>query len=142
MPRNRVYIASKADSMEEKVRELADELERRGYVVVYDWTRAMIPKPYTAYPRESNKAAKDMLMSVMHCDIVIVLCTEKGGVGYHIETGAALIAGIAVELISGALSKRIYAVGQGNDRSLFHVNEYVTRLPDIQSLLAELPPVP
>lgn len=142
MPGNRIYIASKADSMEEKVRELTEELEQRGYVVVYDWTSVEVPKPYVDYPKESDRVGNDMLLAVLHSDIVIVLCTEVGGVGYHIETGAALIAGIVASFVIGLNRKRIFAVGPGNDRSLFHMNNRVTRLPDIESLLAELPPVP
>jgi hypothetical protein len=134
---NRVYIASKLGPMEEKVRDLRLQLEELGYEVIYDWTEHPVPKPFEEHVEEATEAADNMVRAVMQCDVLIVLCADRG-LGMHIETGGALVASLALPFITGQSGKRIYIVGDGNNRSVFYFHNMVVRLPDISALLAEL----
>ncbi len=138
MPKNnRVYIASKVGPMESSVRELKLKLEQMGFVVIYDWTEHPIEKPFEQHIQEATVAANEMAKAVMKCDILIVLYAE-GGIGFHIETGGALVSSIILSFITGQKKKHIYIVGEGNDRSVFYFHESVRRVPDTESLLEEL----
>lgn len=134
---NRVYIASKLGTMEPVVTALKSSLEEQGYVINYDWTEHPVAKPFAEHARHAHEAAENMARAVMECDVLVVLCAPNG-VGYHIETGGALVTGIILQFIQGQGAKRIYVVGEGNDRSVFYYHASVTRLPDIESLLREL----
>lgn len=137
MPNKRVYIASKLGSMEPAVRALKSELERRGYIITYDWTEVPIQKPFADHQRIAHEAAEKMARAVMECDIMVVLCAPNG-LGYHIETGGALVTSIVLEFIQGQRTKRLFVVGDGNDRSIFYFHDSVSRLPDVEALLTEL----
>ena len=138
--RQRVYVASKVSRMEGVVQELISWLEERGYSVPYDWTQYPVLKPYELHAIEAAQAAEKMARAVMECDILIVLCA-KNGVGYHIETGGALVASIVLGFITGQQQKKIYVVGEGNKRSIFYYHPTVERVATIfalQSLLQKL----
>ncbi len=137
----RFYIASKVGLMDEAVNALRDELVRRGYVEIYDWRQNVIEKPFEDHSDQVEKAAEAMAYAVMHCDILIVM-TALGGIGYHIETGGAFIASIILHFITGQkpqVQKRIFVVGEYNNRSVFYFHPLVTRLPDVPALLEHLP---
>jgi hypothetical protein len=136
----KVYIASKLNSMEETVQRLKAELELRGYEIPYDWTLHPISKPYSSHANEAHTAADNMIRAIMSCDILVVLCAPNG-LGLHIETGGALVAGGIQAYISERQQKRIYVVGEHNDRSVFYFHTSVTRIPDIPALLTVLPPL-
>lgn len=141
--KNRVYIASKVGLMDEAVRQLRRELERRGYVIIYDWTEVIVEKPFADHPEQVREASMAMAKAVMNCDIMIVL-TAPGGIGYHIETGGALVASMILHFITGQepqVEKRLFVVGADNERSVFYFDPLVTRLPDILALLRHLPPI-
>ncbi len=141
MKNNRVYIASKVGPMESSVKDLRDELERRGYEIVYDWTTLPILKPFEEHIDQATEAAEAMARAVMECDILIVLFADAG-IGFHIETGGALVASIIQTFIGGEQKqKRIYVVGEGSGRSVFYFHKSVQRLPDVIALLEELPQV-
>ncbi len=120
--------------MEAVVRDLFHILTILGYVVAYDWTENPVPKPFEKHANLAAEAAERMARAVMECDILIVLCSPNG-VGYHIETGGALVAGIILAFIGAGPRKRIYVVGEGNDRSVFYFHQSVTRVPDIPTFL-------
>lgn len=134
---NRVYIASKVGPMETSVKELRTALENLGYVINYDWTENPISKPFQDNIDQATKAAEAMATAVMECDILIVLYAE-GGIGFHIETGGALVSSIILSSITGQKKKRIFVVGPGNDRSVFYFHKSVERVPDIATLIEEL----
>lgn len=138
--KNRFYIASKVGKMDEVVNVVRDELIRRGYVELYDWRLDTIEKPFVDHQDQVAKVAKAMAYAIMNCDILIVL-TAPGGIGYHIETGGALISSIITHFITGQEQKRIFIVGDDNERSVFYFLPWVTRLPDIPTLLEHLPSV-
>lgn len=138
MKNNRVYIASKVGPMEEEVKELKITLEYMGFQIVYDWTRMPVAKPFEDHLEESTQAAEAMAKAVMECDILIVLFAQAG-IGFHIETGGALVASIIQSFIGGKQKqKKIYVVGEGNDRSIFYFHKSVQRIPDVSTLLEEL----
>lgn len=137
MEKKRVYIASKLGSMEPAVRILKETLERIGFQIIYDWTERPVVKPFEKNLAEAAEAAQQMTQAVMQCDILIVLCAE-GGIGYHIETGGALVASVILSMVTGQPHKQIYVVGEGNDRSIFYFHPLVKRLPDVIGLLGEL----
>lgn len=134
---NRVYIATKVNRMEGAVASLRRELEARGYEIIYDWTEYPIERPFREHLEQAHEAAEKMALAVMRCDILVVLYAE-GGLGFHIETGGALVTSIILSYITGQKPKRIYVVGDGNERSVFYFHNSVTRLPDVERLLAEL----
>lgn len=136
----RVYIASKFNRSEPQVQALRVQLEARGYDIVYDWTETPVPKPFSVYPQEAHMAAEEMAKAVMHCDIIIVLLAPDG-LGMHIETGGALVAGIILQFIAGQKRKRILVVGEGNERSVFYFHKSVERVSDVESVLERLLPV-
>lgn len=135
MAGNRIYIAGKVGKGEEAVKGLIRALAALGYEVTYDWTLDPIQKPFEGNP-EAALAAERMARGVMEADIVIVLCQKEGGVGYHIETGGALIASLVLTFIQGQQKKRIYVVGEGNDRSVFYFHPAVTRIESIGDIIA------
>lgn len=134
---NRVYIASKIGPMNKKVQALRKILEQHGYVINYDWTEKVVPKPFEEHLSEATDAAEAMAKAVMQCDILIVLCAP-GGVGYHIETGGALVASIILSFITGQKKKQLYVVGEGNDKSVFYFHQSVIRVHTVLSLLPYL----
>ena len=136
--RNRVYIASKLGLKEVEVARVKEELERRGYVITYDWTQNPVPKPFRDHPEEAHKAAEAMAEAVRVCDILIVLCAPDG-LGMHIETGGALVTSIILTLITKEEHKRIFVVGDANERSVFYFHKSVARLSNVEELLDELP---
>lgn len=136
MPGNkplRVYIASKVGLMEPVVRELKAFCESIGMEFVFDWTEKPVRKPFEQYKESSHQAAENMIRTVMECDILVVLFAE-GGIGFHIETGGALVAGIISSFVTGRQHKRIYVVGPGNDWSVFYFHNSVTRVEDVETL--------
>lgn len=135
---NRIYIAGKVGGGEATVQALKSELERRGYVVPYDWTQKPVTKPFEHNPL-AEVAADNMLKTAVECDIIIVLCTTEGGAGYFVETGAALVAALVLGFITGQTRKRVIAVGKGNDRSIFFFHKQVERVPSIEVLLERIP---
>jgi hypothetical protein len=138
MPSNRlVYIASKFGIMESSVQRLKTTLEERGYRINFDWTVEPISKPFEQNAQQAHEAAERMARAVMECDIMIVLCAPNG-LGYHIETGGALVTSIILDLITKQRRKQIYVIGQGNDRSVFYFHDSVIRLPTVDSLLEVL----
>ena len=138
--KNRVYIASKLGPMEEQVRTLRDELTRRGYVIIYDWTEHPVQKPFAEHVEEAHAAAEAMAEAVRCCDILIVLCAPNG-LGMHIETGGALVTSIILSFITKQEQKQIYVIGDGNERSVFYFHRSVTRLPSEAALLELLPDI-
>jgi hypothetical protein len=135
---NRVYIASKVGPMEQEVRELKEKLVKLGFQIIYDWTELPVMKPFEEHIEEATLAAENMARAVMECDILVVLFA-KGGIGFHIETGGALVASIIQSFIGGEQKKKkIYIVGDGNDKSIFYFHKSVRRLPDTGALLEEL----
>lgn len=130
---NRVYIASKMDLMEPQVRALGAQFKERGYIVPYDWTEHPVIKPFSKHRKAANFAAEKMARAVMECDIMVVLCAEHG-LGYHIETGGALVTSVVLNFVTGQKRKRIFVVGPGNHRSIFYFHETVIRL-DHEDLL-------
>ncbi len=139
MSGKRIYIASKVGPMEEEVKRLKNTLESRDYNILYDWTENPVSKPFQDHPEQSARAAHDMAQAVMNCDILIVLFAE-GGIGFHIETGGALVSSIILSMITGQSKKEIYVVGNGNDRSVFYFHDSVKRLDTVEELLEELCP--
>ncbi len=135
MAGNRVYVAGKVGKGEEAVKSLIGHLEALGYTVTYDWTLYPIQKPFEGN-HDAALAAERMARGVMEADIVIVLCQKEGGVGYHIETGGALIASLVISYIQGERRRRIYLVGEGNDRSVFYFHPAVTRVGSIEDIIA------
>lgn len=124
--------------MEQAVTELKMELEQRGFQINYDWTTLPVMKPFEDHIEEATLAAEAMARAVMECDILIVLFADAG-IGFHIESGGALVASIIQTFIGGASKqKKIYIVGEGNGRSIFYFHKSVKRLPDVSALLNEL----
>lgn len=138
--RNRVYIASKVNNNEANVQELRDELVRRGYEIVYDWTANPVPKPFEEHAEEAGRAALAMVEAVRVCDHFILLCAPNG-LGMYIEMGGTLVTSIILNLITHQHQKRIFVVGEGNDRSVFYFAPSVERLPDMSALLEHFPPL-
>lgn len=134
----RFYIGSKLGTMEAAVRSLASELVARGYENACDWTAMNVARPYDAHPDEADVASERMFRAVLEADIVIILCAPDG-LGYHIETGVALGAGAMAHVIGTEHCKHIFVVGEGNERSMFYYHRSVTRVPDTEALLEQLP---
>ncbi len=121
--------------MDDEVRKLKVILEDTGlFEINYDWTANPVRKPFEENIDQASRAAEAMAKAVMECDILIVLSAE-GGIGYHIETGGALVTGIILSFITGQKKKEIYVVGEGNDRSVFYFHRSVRRVPDQNSLI-------
>jgi hypothetical protein len=135
---NRVYIAGKVGK-EGAVRELIAVLEKRGYFTPFDWTTVSLEKPFKDDP-STPASAERMMRGAIEADIVVVLCQKEGGIGYHIETGAAIASCFASPFALGGRRKRVYAVGEGNDRSAFYFHPAVTRVDTVESLLALFQP--
>lgn len=133
MEGNRVYVAGKVGRGEGVVKILVARLERLGYSITYDWTLDPVRKPFEGNP-DAVAAAERMARGIMEADIVIVLCQKEGGVGYHIETGGALVASLVLSFVQGERRRRIYLVGEGNDRSVFYFHPAVTRIASIEEL--------
>ncbi len=134
MEGRRIYVAGKTGK-EGAVKNLIARLSELGYIVTYDWTLYAIQKPFKDNP-EAALAAERMARGVMEADIVIVLCQKEGGVGYHIETGGALIASLVMSFMQGEQNRRIYLVGDGNERSIFYFHPLVIRVNSVEDLLA------
>jgi hypothetical protein len=130
---NKVYVAGKVGNSEEAVKRVIKQFETLGYQITYDWTLHMIQKPFEGNPA-AVEAAERMARGVMEADTVVVLCQSEGGVGYHIETGGALIASLVLGFIQGERRRRILAVGEGNHRSVFYYHPAVTRVDTVISL--------
>ena len=133
----RVYIASKVNKMEKEVNSLKEKLLEMGHSIIYDWTQYPVEKPFADNVPTATVAADNMAKAVMNCDVLIVLCAE-GGIGYHIETGGAMVASIILSYVTGKPQKEIYVVGEGNDRSVFYFHESVKRVDSVDELLKEL----
>lgn len=140
MEDNSVYIAGKVGN-EREVRCLIAKLEKKGYSVPFDWTAISLEKPFANDP-SSPVAAERMIRGAKEAGTVIVLCQKKDGVGYHIETGAAIVSSLMPPFDRAGHTKRIYAVGEGNDRSVFYFHHAVTRIDTVESLLDLLPDRP
>ena len=105
--------------------------------MIYDWTEHPVAKPFEEHIEEATAAADAMAHAVMECDILIVLYAE-GGVGFHIETGGALVSSIILSFITGQKKKHIYIVGEGNDKSVFYFHKSIKRLSNVDMLKQEL----
>ena len=135
---NRIYIASKLNLMEREVNSLKTVLEERGYEFIYDWTANPVPKPFEQHQKQAHAAAEAMAEAVRCCDILILLCAPNG-LGMYIEAGGAMVTGIILKFILKQDHKRIFVVGEENDRSVFYYHDSVTRLPSVPALLNHLP---
>ena len=135
---HRFYIASKVGLAEPEVDRLSDVLVGRGYINMYDWTQSIVDKPFRDHATEAHEAAECMLNAVKHCDIIIVLVKDKG-LGLHIETGGALVAGMIWQDVMGQKRKRILIVGEDSERSVFYFHKSVERFQTVADALLTLP---
>ncbi len=139
---NKVYVAGKVGKSEAAIKHLIKRLQDRGYEITYDWTLAVIPRPFEEHQEEAAAASEAMLMGILHADIIVVCVPIEGGAGLFVESGGGMVGGAVQAYIQGQRNKRIYAVGEGNGRSIFFFHPSVKRVKTVEDLMEDhLPPI-
>lgn len=114
------YVASSFQNLE-AVQFVSGQLQNRGYVQTYDWTknnRASTIEDLKEIGQEEKKA-------VMKADFLIVLL--PAGKGSHIELGIALGQG-----------KRIYLYSQNNEVSNFETTSTFYHLSEVEIVIGSI----
>jgi len=121
------YIAARTAKAVE-VRKMRKILEEKGHRVSYDWTLedVDIPRPYGNHVDKVVPLAEKTLEGAKNADIFIII-GDSAGTGMYVELGAALAAG-----------KKVYAIEDHNDKTVFHFHPLVTRLNTFEDVLKEL----
>lgn len=127
------YVAAKLSRNEAAVRDLIRFVKNLGHTITFDWTTYPVERPFAKNKPRAHDAAEKMAVGVMNADVVIVLA-DRAGLGLHIETGGALVAGIILQFIKGQKDKRIFIVGKDNKTSIFYYHKSVTRVRDIEAM--------
>ncbi len=73
----------------------------------------------------------------MNADVIVVL-SDRTGLGLHIETGGALVLSIVLVFIQGRKDRKVFMVGKDNDKSIFYYHRSVTRLPNVAAVRAAI----
>lgn len=105
------------------LRDLDKDLEKLGHKIVSSWIWMDSQKPYDKNHKKCSEISKVVENDIKNCD-TFVLISDVGGTDMFVELGIAI-----------AFNKKIYVVGDHNDRSLmcFHPNiERVKSIKDIK----------
>ncbi len=143
--RNReVYIASKFGHSDITAFKSKESLVNKGYTIGSDWVSISISKAHQN-KGNINDLVSCIIQAVREAGIIIVI-PFPGGIGLHIETGMAIAISAVLTLLSGQSpdgikDKKIFILGEENDRSPFYFHTLVTRVPDIEALLKLLPDI-
>jgi hypothetical protein len=121
-----IYIAGKLNSDEMPIDEFANELEKRGHVVLEKWWLAEnLPTPYMDNLETSSVAAKAMIDAAYDCDVAILFPGDT-------ILGAAIEFGAAVASSKNNPKKQVIVIDPHNARqSVFYAHPAVTALKNI-----------
>ena len=126
----KIYVAGKFEEIE-LIRSIYRQLEGLGHEISYDWTTHEKVKPYEENVERAKGYAENEIKAILDSDAFIYLTHERGTT-LHMEFGAALAKAERGENIM------IFAVGEHNNRSPWYFNQHVTRVAQIQEVMAQI----
>ena len=102
------------------------EIERRGWMISFDWTNHPSVKPYKDHPVEATHFAERALAGAQECDIFVLFPEQDGGTTQFTELGAALFS---------ARVQQVFVVGSYNTRSLAFFHPKVKRVASFEEAI-------
>jgi diphthamide synthase subunit DPH2 len=117
------YLASRTRH-KDLINQVVGILKESGHEASYEWAQLENFYPYKENKEISEKVASDALEGVIRAD-VFVLISDEAGTDMFVELGAAL---------ATSENKRIYIVGEYNNRSLMHFHPAVVQKKTIQEV--------
>lgn len=126
----KIYIAGRT-SQREEVKKYNALFAKMGLIVL-DWTSNKNTKPYLEHPDLVKRYSISDLNHVKACDIFVLLLNEIPGTGQTTEFGAALLSN------SIHKKRKIYIVGEFNDKNMFYFHPTVTYKKTIAEVIGEI----
>lgn len=119
----KIYIAARAKTRAEKVKQIQKKLRSMGHSITYDWAsenhRILKPYRYPHHRKNNSLAIPKMLKAATKADIFVLL-DEPGLRGAYVELGAFLS-----DVISNPKNRKVYIVGPDS-----HEREFIFESPD------------
>jgi hypothetical protein len=119
----KIYIAARAKTRGDEVKEIQKNLEEMGHSITYDWATAdvNIRRPYRdSKNRKYNKSAIPKMLKAASEAEIFILLDEPGLRGAYVELGAFL-----ADVLKKPKHRRVYIVGQDS-----HEREHIFESPD------------
>ena len=134
----KIYIAARAKTRIDEVKQIQKQLREMGHSITYDWATedVGIRRPYRDPDnrRHNETSIPKMLDAARHADVFILL-DEPGLRGAYVEYGVFL-----AEALKNPKQKRTYIVGpDSHEREfIFESPEYVRFADSIQEVYRDL----
>jgi hypothetical protein len=133
----KIYIAARAKTRTDEVKQIQDKLRKMGHIIVYDWAVAdvNIKRPYRdPLNRKHNTPAQAKMLKVVSEAEVFILLDEPGLRGAYIELGVFL------RQCLDDPARRVYIVGPESHlrESVFESPDYVFFADTIEEVYAGL----
>jgi hypothetical protein len=134
----KIYIAARAKTQLEEVKQIQKKLRSLGHEIAYDWAIAdiNIKKPYRdSSNRLHNLAATEKMLKTAAKTDVFILLDEPGLRGAYVELGAFL-----TDCLSNPEGRKAYIVGpDAHEREfIFESPEYVKFADTIEEVYKDL----
>lgn len=127
------YIAArlaKADT----VKEIYQHIQDLGHEIAFDWMHTTdIHRPYAENARKVCEFADAEAKGILETDVFIIL-SDPGGTGMYVELGIA----IAKYYFTKGKSPRIYAIGEHQDVTAFHMLSCIRKKDTFEDVLKDL----
>ncbi len=128
----RWYFASRTKHRK-LIEDIVALLTSQNHSVVYDWSKINLLIPYHDHSEKSSLVADEIGIALKNVD-VFVLITDEAGTDMFVELG------IMIGRWMNEPTKKIYAVGKFNNRSLMHFHPAIKRVNKLSDVfLLECP---
>ena len=134
----KIYIAARAKTREQEVKQIVKKLKSAGHTITYDWAsenhRILKPYRHPHYRKSNSSAIPKMLEAAAKAD-VFVLLDEPGLRGAYVELGAFLH-----EALKNPKNRKVYIVGPNSHERehIFESPEYVLFAKDMDEVYSSL----
>lgn len=127
----KIYIAARIKTGSLQVKELAESLTSLGHKITYDWTKEVIPKPFSEHKDIAAPFALKMKDGATDCDIFILIWDES-------LLGALIELGMALGTSSKDKPKIIYILGKKERESIFETLPEFRIIENPQDVIDEI----
>jgi len=125
------YLASRMKHRE-MVNKLILVLKQNGHTMSYEWSALGSLAPYREHAEESRNVSLEISKAILDTDIFILI-SDQGGTDMFVELGI-MIAACHIDS-----TKKIYIVGEYNQRSLMQLHPFVTHVDTVEQVLSLQP---
>jgi hypothetical protein len=134
----KIYIAARAKTRLDEVKQIQDKLRAMGHEIAYDWAVAdvNVQRPYRdPENRQHNKAAAEKMLKTAAITDIFILLDEPGLRGAYVELGAFLH-----DCLKNSKGRKAYVIGpDSHEREfVFESPEYVKFAKDIEEVYKDL----